>query len=185
MTISIELLELKLSTVLAEMGVDLLDEETRDTPKRWAKVLAEFSTKPPMVPNVKAFPNKGYSGMVYDRCEIYSLCSHHMLPVVGVAHMAYLPTNHVLGLSKLSRIADHFARQPTTQEWLTQTIAEYIQAMVNPKGVAVRIEAKHLCKCSRGIGKQEGMMGTTVLLGAFMNDQATREEFLSYVGRLN
>lgn len=175
-----------LAIVLEEMGIDLHDPQTCDTPIRWAKVLAEFGVKDADVPNLKSFPNEGkgtYSGLVYDRCELYSLCSHHMLPVIGTAHIAYIPAERVLGLSKLSRIADHFARQPTMQEMLTQDIADYIEAQASPKGVAVFIEAKHLCKCMRGIAKQEGLMATTVLRGAFLEKDKARQEFEFYCGR--
>ena len=171
-------MEFHLKQVLSGMGIDLKGEQTRDTPARWAKVLLEFSKKEGPVPNIKSFPNDGYDEMVYDRCEFYSYCAHHMMQVTGIIHLAYVPGKTVLGLSKLSRIADYFARQPIMQEDLTKTIADYLETLVG-KNVAVKIEGKHFCKCARGISKQKGKMVTTALRGVFRK-QAPRAEFLGY-----
>lgn len=170
-----------LAKVLKSLGVDLTDPEFKDTPMRWARMLWEFRPKTGDIPNIKVFLNKGYEGLVHDACEFASICGHHMGHISGVVHMAYIPDKYLLGLSKLSRIADFYARQPTTQEYLTQNIADYIQTATGAKGVAVRVEAKHTCKSARGIAKQFGKMKTTVLKGAFLEDGRTREEFLSYV----
>lgn len=167
--------------VVKELGLDLNDPEYADTPRRWASMLWEFRKKSGEVPNLKAFDNDGYTGAVHDACEVHSLCGHHFGYINGTVHMSYIPDKLLLGLSKLSRIADFYARQPTTQEYMTQEIAECIQMVTNAKGVAVRVEAKHTCKSARGIAKQFGKMKTTVLLGAFMDDEKSRQEFLSYV----
>lgn len=166
---------------LEELGWKFEVDEMKDTPRRFATWLRDFSPKDKEVPNVRWFPNEeNYTGVVYDRCEIYSICAHHGLPVVGIAHLAYIPDKRLLGLSKLSRIADWHARQPTTQETLTDRIANYINEVAQPRGVAVSIAAKHFCKCMRGVGKQNGNMRTTRLLGVFSENPAAQAEFIQY-----
>jgi GTP cyclohydrolase I len=113
--------------------------------------------------------------------EFFSTCEHHMLPFHGRAHVAYLPDQKIVGLSKLARLTDMYARRLQVQERLTYQIATALQRVLKPKGVAVMIEAKHLCMCSRGVGKKEGEMVTSCLLGAFKENLASRTEFLALV----
>jgi GTP cyclohydrolase I len=115
--------------------------------------------------------------------ELYSLCEHHLLPFVGKCHIAYLPDGHVLGLSKLARIVDMYARRLQIQERLTKQIADAVETAVNAKGVAVVIEAKHMCMMMRGVEKQNSVMTTSVMTGIFRNEISTRAEFLSLINR--
>ena len=115
--------------------------------------------------------------------ELYSLCEHHMLPFIGKAHVAYIPTGKVIGLSKVARIVDMFARRLQIQENLTRQIAEALQQVTNARGVAVVIEAKHMCMMMRGVEKQNSSMHSSVMLGDFRNSVNTRQEFLQLIGR--
>jgi GTP cyclohydrolase I len=115
--------------------------------------------------------------------ELYSLCEHHLLPFIGRAHVAYLPNGKVIGLSKIPRIVDMFARRLQIQENLTQQIGDCIQEVTDAKGVAVVIEAKHLCAMMRGVEKQNSSMTTSVMLGRFRDDPRTRQEFLTLIQR--
>jgi GTP cyclohydrolase I len=121
-----------------------------------------------------------HSSMVMVRdIELYSLCEHHMLPFFGKAHIAYIPDNKIVGLSKLPRIVEVFARRLQVQERLTEEIAQAIQDVLNPKGVGVVIEAYHLCMMMRGVQKQNSQTVTSAVRGIFRNDARTREEFLA------
>jgi len=113
--------------------------------------------------------------------ELYSLCEHHLLPFIGKAHVAYIPTGKVLGLSKVARIVDMFARRLQIQENLTRQIAEAVQSVTGAAGVAVVIEARHMCMMMRGVEKQNSTMLSSVMLGAFRDSPATRSEFLGLI----
>lgn len=113
--------------------------------------------------------------------ELYSMCEHHMLPFIGRAHVAYIPTGKVLGLSKIARIVDMFARRLQIQEQLTLQIAETIRTVTGAEGVGVIVEAKHMCMMMRGVEKQNSLMKTSAMLGSFRDDPATRMEFLSLI----
>jgi len=115
--------------------------------------------------------------------EFYSLCEHHMLPFIGRAHIAYLPKNRVLGLSKIPRIVDMFAKRLQVQERMTRQIAEFIRELLQPLGVAVVVEGFHLCASMRGVKKHNARMTTSSMFGAFRTNLATREEFLSNISR--
>ena len=120
--------------------------------------------------------------VVVNNIELYSMCEHHMLPFIGRAHVAYIPQGKVLGLSKVARIVDMFARRLQIQETLTTQIAETIMNVTGAAGVGVIIEAKHLCMMMRGVEKQNSVMRTSAMLGVFRSDQSTRSEFLSLSG---
>jgi GTP cyclohydrolase I len=113
--------------------------------------------------------------------ELYSLCEHHLLPFIGKAHVAYIPTGKVLGLSKIARIVDMFARRLQIQENLTRQIADALAQVTDAAGVAVVIEAKHMCMMMRGVEKQNSVMSTSVMLGAFRESYNTRQEFLQLI----
>lgn len=117
--------------------------------------------------------------IVVQNIELYSLCEHHMLPFIGKCHVAYIPTGKVLGLSKIARIVDMYARRLQIQENLTKEIAEAIQSVVGASGVSVIIEAQHMCMMMRGVEKQNSIMKTSVMLGEFRNNTSTRMEFMS------
>ncbi|MBI2969655.1 MAG: GTP cyclohydrolase I FolE [Gammaproteobacteria bacterium] len=129
--------------------------------------------------NDALFPSKESEMIVVQNIELYSLCEHHLLPFIGRCHVGYLPDQKVLGLSKVARIVDMFARRLQIQEELTSQIANAILEVTAAKGVGVIIEAQHLCMMMRGVEKQNSMMKTSAMLGAFRNIPATRAEFLS------
>ena len=123
--------------------------------------------------------------VIVKNIELYSLCEHHMLPFIGKAHVAYMPNGKVVGLSKIARIVDMFARRLQIQESLTRQIAEAVQSVTDAQGVAVVIEAKHMCMMMRGVEKQNSSMLTSVMLGSFRESVNTRQEFLQLIGRSN
>ncbi len=154
-----------------------------DTPKRAAKAF-DFLTQgyqktPEEVINGALFPSDNSEMVIVRDVELYSMCEHHLLPFIGKCHVAYLPSGKVIGLSKIARIVDVFARRLQIQENLTTEIANAIQELTDAAGVAVIIEAKHLCMMMRGVEKQNSSMKTSAMLGAFRDNPATRNEFLS------
>lgn len=170
----------ELRVILEQMGVT--NEETlENTPFRWSMWLKEFSNTTSDPPRMTTFENPGYDEMVYDRCEFYSLCEHHMLPIFGEVHIAYIPGQTMLGLSKLSRAVDYIVKRPSTQELMTNDLAKFLQEYIG-QDLAILIEARHMCKTMRGVQKQKGGMITTYLGGRF-KDPAVRAEFLGYTER--
>src|SRR5690606_27225213 len=129
--------------------------------------------------NDALFPSDSQEMIMVKDIELYSLCEHHLLPFIGKAHVAYIPTGMVVGLSKIARIVDMYARRLQIQEQLTLQIAESIQSITGASGVGVIIEAKHMCMMMRGVEKQNSSMKTSAMLGSFRSNQATRTEFLS------
>lgn len=162
---------------------DLTRPGLLDTPKRAAKAF-EFITRGydqsiEDVVNGALFPSDSSEMVIVKDIELYSLCEHHVLPFVGKCHVAYLPSGQVIGLSKIARIVDVFARRLQIQENLTTEIAEAIMQLTNAHGVGVIIEARHFCMMMRGVEKQNSSMKTSAMLGEFRNNQATRSEFLA------
>jgi GTP cyclohydrolase IA len=174
-------------SVLAALGEDPQRSGLLRTPERSEKAL-RFLTSGYTV-DIRKLVNGALFEVKYDEMvivkdiEFYSMCEHHMLPFFGKAHVAYLPSNRVIGLSKIPRIVDAFARRLQIQERLTQQIAESIQELVNPRGVAVICEAAHFCMMMRGVEKQHSGTVTSAMLGAFRENKETRDEFLSLVQR--
>ena len=153
------------------------------TPERAARAL-EFLTQgyrqnPEEIINGAIFDSDASEIILVKDIELYSLCEHHLLPFIGRAHVAYIPNGKVIGLSKVARIVDVFARRLQIQENLTTQIAEALMDALAPSGVAVVVEAKHLCMMMRGVEKQNSVMKTSCLLGTFKDDARTRSEFLS------
>lgn len=175
------------SKLIEGIGEDVSREGLVDTPKRAAKAFQ--------------FLNKGYddtlegvlNGAIFEAdtedmvivkdIELYSLCEHHLLPFIGKCHVGYLPCGKVLGLSKIARIVDMYARRLQIQEQLTKQIADSVQLAINARGVAVVIEAQHLCMMMRGVEKQNSVMTTSVMLGVFRQEISTRSEFLNLINR--
>ena len=168
--------------LLAALGADLDDAGLRETPRRVAAAYAELLTPEPF--NLTTFPNdEGYDELVVVRdIPFQSLCMHHLLPFHGVAHVAYLPAERIIGLSKLARVVEHYARDLQVQERLTKQVAACIQAELAPKGVGVVLEAEHLCMSLRGVQKAGARTVTSALHGLVRDDPRTREEFLSLTG---
>jgi GTP cyclohydrolase I len=165
--------------LLAALGADLDNEGLRDTPRRMASAYAELLTAKPL--RLTTFPNdEGYDELVLVRdIPFQSLCMHHMLPFHGVAHVAYLPGDRILGLSKLARVVDLFARGLQVQERLTTQIAGWLDEQLRPKGVGVVLEAEHMCMSLRGVQTPGTKTVTSALHGLVRDDSRTREEFLS------
>jgi GTP cyclohydrolase I len=172
--------------ILKGVGEDPEREGLLDTPKRAAKALQYlcngYEKSLEEVVNGALFSSDNDEIVVVRDIELYSLCEHHMLPFTGKAHVAYLPTGKVLGLSKVARIVDMYARRLQIQEKLTRQIAEAIQEVTRAAGVAVVIEARHMCMMMRGVEKQNSSMNTSVMLGAFRESCTTRMEFLQLIG---
>ncbi|MES2676341.1 MAG: GTP cyclohydrolase I FolE [Pseudomonadota bacterium] len=173
------------ANIIAGIGEDLTRPGLVDTPERAAKAF-QFLTRGYQqtiedVVNGALFPSDSDEMIIVKDVELYSLCEHHMLPFIGKAHVAYIPTGKVLGLSKIARIVDMFARRLQIQEQLTLQIAKSIQEITEASGVGVIIEAKHMCMMMRGVEKQNSSMKTSAMLGTFRSNQATRLEFLSLV----
>ena len=173
-------------TILEQVGEDPEREGLLDTPSRAAKAM-EFLTKGygetlESLVNEALFASDTSEMILVQDIELYSMCEHHMLPFIGKCHVAYLPTGSVLGLSKVARIVDMYARRLQIQENLTKQIAEAIHSVTGAAGVGVIIEAQHMCMMMRGVEKQNSMMKTSMMLGQFQADQSTRMEFLSILG---
>ena len=175
------------ATLITAVGEDLTRPGLAKTPHRAAeafKYLCKgYDENLDTIVNEAIFPSDNDEMVIVKDIELYSLCEHHLLPFIGKAHVAYLPSGKVLGLSKVARIVDMFARRLQIQENLTRQIAEAIQQVTNAAGVAVVIEAKHMCMMMRGVEKQNSVMNTSVMLGAFRDSCNTRQEFLQLIGR--
>ena len=165
--------------LLAALGADLTDEGLRDTPRRMAAAYAEMLTPRPFRPTT--FPNdEGYDELIVARSiPFHSLCMHHLLPFHGVAHVGYLPGERILGLSKLARVVESFARDLQIQERLTVQIAGWLQGHLAPQGVGVVLEAEHLCMSLRGVQTPGACTVTSALHGLVRDDPRTRQEFLA------
>jgi GTP cyclohydrolase I len=169
--------------LLLAVGADLDDEGLRDTPRRVAEVYAELLTPTEFEPTT--FPNdEGYDELVV-ACEIpfHALCMHHLLPFHGVAHVGYLPGERIIGLSKLARIVDHFARDLQVQERLTEQVADWLDDHLRAKGIGVVLQAEHLCMSLRGVQKPGARTVTSALRGVVRDDPRTRQEFLDLARR--
>jgi GTP cyclohydrolase I len=174
-------------TILVAIGENPNRQGLRNTPDRVARAFSElldgYRTDPIALLNGAIF-EVAYDEMVIVRdIEFYSLCEHHMIPFIGRAHVAYLPNGKVIGLSKIPRMVDLFARRLQVQERMTRQIADLLQEMLNPHGVAVVVEALHLCSMMRGVMKHDARMTTSAMLGAFRSSMATRQEFLDNISR--
>jgi GTP cyclohydrolase IA len=175
------------SQLIRDIGEDETREGLVDTPKRAAAAFRYLNSGYNMtlesVINNAIFEADTEDMVIVKDIELYSLCEHHLLPFIGKCHVAYLPKGKVLGLSKIARIVEMYARRLQIQEKLTKQIADAVQSAVNPRGVAVVIEAKHLCMMMRGVEKQNSVMMTSSMLGIFRKEISTRSEFLNLINR--
>lgn len=167
---------------LTALGLPLDSEGLRDTPARMARAYAEMFAPRPF--DLTTFPNdEGYDELVLARgIPVRSVCEHHLLPFVGVAHVGYLPGERILGLSKLARVVEHFARRPQVQERLTKQVADWLAEHLRPKGVGVVIEAEHTCMTLRGVNAVGSTTVTSALSGSLREDARSRQEFFALTG---
>ncbi len=183
----IEKIQTHFAEIMDILGMDMTDDSLKDTPKRVAKMFVSEifgGLNPDKKPRMSTFDNKyKYNQMLVEKdITVYSTCEHHFLPIVGRAHIGYISNGHVIGLSKMNRIVDYYARRPQVQERLTVQIVKAMQEALGTKDVACVIEAKHLCVNSRGIRDIESSTVTAELGGRFKRDASTRKEFLHYIG---
>lgn len=183
----IEQIQAHFSDIMDILGLDMTDDSLRGTPKRVAKMFVNEifgGLHPDKKPGMSTFDNKyKYNQMLVEKdITVYSTCEHHFLPIVGRAHVGYISNGRVIGLSKMNRIVDYFAKRPQVQERLTMQIVKTMQEALGTKDVACVIDAKHLCVNSRGIRDIESSTVTAELGGRFKNDPTTRKEFLHYIG---
>ena len=180
-------MEQQFKEIIQALGEDLNRDGLKDTPGRAAKALRfitqGYQQSIETIVNGALFESDSDEMIIVKDIELYSLCEHHMLPFIGKCHVAYLPKNKIIGLSKIPRLVDMYARRLQVQERLTKQIADTVATVTNASGVGVIIEAKHLCMMMRGVEKQNSVMTTSVMLGTFRQDRRTRSEFLSLVHR--
>ena len=174
--------ERAVADLLGAFGVDLGSESLAETPARVAKAYAEMLSPQPF--DLTTFPNdEAYDELIVIRdIPFHSLCEHHLLPFIGVAHIGYLPGSRILGLSKFARVVEHFARRLQVQERLTSQIAQWLNENLGPRGVGVVLEAEHLCMSLRGVRAGGARTVTSALHGTVRHDERTRSEFLALVG---
>ena len=182
-----DLLEGAIAQLLKAVGENTSREGLKYTPKRVARMYSEllngYHVDPEAMINGALF-NITYDEMVLVRdIEFYSLCEHHILPFMGRVHVAYIPDGKVLGLSKIPRVVDMYARRLQVQERMTRQIADFLRDLLKPQGVAVVVEAVHLCSMMRGVKKHDARMTTSAMHGAFRANLATRQEFLDNISR--
>jgi len=180
-----EIIKDKFRDILETMGLDLTDDSLQGTPQRVAKMFVQeifYGLNPENKPMVSVFENKfNYGEMLVEKnINVNSTCEHHFLPIVGKAHVAYFSSGQVIGLSKINRIVDYFARRPQVQERLTVQIANELKKVLHTNDVAIIIDAKHMCVSSRGIQDESSSTVTAEYSGKF-KDKSVREEFLKYL----
>ncbi|MDY6892024.1 MAG: GTP cyclohydrolase I FolE [Pseudomonadota bacterium] len=178
-------MEAEYARIIQQLGEDIGRSGLRDTPARAAKAM-QFLTRGyaqtlDEVVNGALFASDNSEMVLVRNIELYSLCEHHLLPFIGKAHVAYIPQGKVIGLSKIARIVDMYARRLQIQENMTKQIAEAILQVTAAAGVGVVIEAQHMCMMMRGVEKQNALMTTSMMLGSFRANPATRTEFLSLI----
>jgi GTP cyclohydrolase I len=173
------------SQVITELGEDVNREGLVETPKRAAKAMqfltSGYEQSLDDIVNNAVFASQYNQMVLVKDIEMYSMCEHHMLPFFGKAHVAYIPNGHIVGLSKIPRVVDVFSRRLQVQERLTDQIKDCIQETLNPKGVAVVIEAQHLCMQMRGVQKQHSSTTSSAFSGLFLRDEKTRAEFMNLI----
>jgi GTP cyclohydrolase IA len=183
---AVKLIAEHVGAILELLRLDRCDPNLRETPERVAKMYLEMfhGLVEGAEPNITTFPNEeNYSSMVMERdIPFYSMCAHHLVPFYGHAHIAYIPRRRIVGLSKLPRVLEFYAKRPQIQERLTEQVADYLWGSLAPLGAMVVIEARHLCVEMRGVKKPGALTVTSAIRGCF-EDRRVREEFLSFLGR--
>jgi GTP cyclohydrolase I len=175
-----------IAQMLKDLGEDPSREGLRKTPKRWAEAMKDltqgYDQDLKTIINGALFTAETDGMVIVKDIECYSLCEHHLLPFIGKVHVAYVPDKHILGLSKVARVVDMFARRLQTQERLTQQICDALDETLKPKGIGVIVEAQHFCMMMRGVEKQHSSCITSAVKGLIKKDPKTREEFLRLIG---
>lgn len=176
-----------ITELLKELGEDPTREGLLQTPRRvaeaWRFLTNGYQRTPQQIVRDAVFESEANNMIIARDIEVYSVCEHHMLPFFGRCHIGYIATKQVMGVSKLARIVDCFARRLQIQERLTSQIAHAVMDMVDAEGVGVVVECRHLCMMMRGVEKQNSVMTTSSVLGSFHDELATRSEFISLIGR--
>ena len=172
--------------VLNTLGEDIAREGLEETPLRMAKSMQfltqGYGIQPEEIVNSAKFREDYQQMVIVKDIDLFSMCEHHLIPFLGKAHVAYIPNGHITGLSKIARVVEAYARRLQVQERLTMQIRDCLESTLKPLGVAVVIEAKHLCMVMRGIQKQNSVTTTSAFTGEFLNKASTREEFISLIG---
>jgi GTP cyclohydrolase I len=185
--VNLEKIEALIRELLFEIGENPDREGLKKTPQRvaqlWSFLTSGYRTDPEQILNQARFEAHGKDMVIVKNIEFYSLCEHHLLPIIGTCHIGYIPGNHVLGLSKLARLTEMYARRLQIQERLTRQIARAVEKASGAVGVGVVIEARHLCMMMRGVQKQSSITTTSTVLGLFRTDPKTREEFLRLIAQ--
>jgi GTP cyclohydrolase I len=180
-------IEEAIRTLLTAFGEDACREGLERTPERvarmWDELLAGYRVDPYALINEAVFDVEYDQMVIVKDIEYYSMCEHHLLPFLGRAHVAYIPTDKVIGLSKIPRVVDLFARRLQVQERMTRQIADFLEAAIHPQGVAVVVEGLHLCSKIRGVKKSSARMVTSAMTGSFQKNELTRNEFLEHISR--
>jgi len=172
--------EKNVAELLKHFGEDIQREGLQETPKRYVKFFKEFLNPPEW--NCTTFDSEGYDEMIIQtNIPFYSLCEHHIAPFFGYGHIAYIPNKKIVGLSKLARTLETYARRLQNQERITTQVAEFLNNKLDPKGVAVVLKAKHMCMEMRGVKKHDTWTTTSKLLGGFKDDLNARNEFLNLI----
>lgn len=178
-------IEALIRELLIEIGEDPDREGLKRTPHRvaqlWSFLSSGYRTDPQEILNQAKFQAHGRDMVIVKNIEFYSLCEHHLLPIIGTCHVGYIPGEHVLGLSKIARLVEMYARRLQIQERLTRQVARAVEKASGAAGVGVVIEAQHLCMMMRGVQKQHSVTTTSAVLGIFRTDPRTREEFLRLI----
>jgi GTP cyclohydrolase I len=184
--LNIEKVQQLIKELIQELGEDPDREGLKHTPQRaasaWEYLTSGYRMSLDSVVKNAVFSSEANNMVIARDIEVYSLCEHHMLPFFGKCHIGYIPRKKIIGVSKLARIVDRFARRMQIQERLTAEIAGAVKNVINPRGVGVVMECRHLCMMMRGVEKQNSFMTTSSVLGSFHDDQSTRLEFLSLIG---
>ncbi|MBM3231214.1 GTP cyclohydrolase I FolE [Candidatus Peregrinibacteria bacterium] len=172
---------------LSSIGENPSREGLRKTPERWEEAMnfltSGYDQHLETIVNNALFPSDTKGMVIVKDIECYSLCEHHVLPFVGKVHVGYVPDKHVIGLSKIARIVDMFARRLQVQERMTQQVCDALESVLKPKGIGVVVEASHFCMMMRGVEKQHSVAVTSTVSGLFKEDPKTRDEFLRLIGR--
>jgi GTP cyclohydrolase I len=179
---ALDIIQAELTDFLVDtFGEDVWDDSPEDTARRWLKAMGEFATKDEIDFNMTVFDADVNQMIVVPNIQFESLCAHHLFPFYGMAHVAYIPSTLMVGLSKIPRLVEHYAHRPNTQEQMTRNIASHLKSAVKAMGVAVIIEGVHTCMTTRGVKARNSIMRTSEMRGVFLTAPPARAEFLELI----